>query len=290
MKKYRSYKANKFRLPRRIIFFSVVAVVILVLAVIWGNVLKDRLESTPRDTTDILTTTDPSEDNSLEDDVPSENAVHDEAYRGVSAGYLDLTAAEDEAGARAAVGTLWEKGFNAACFVVTDEGGMITYASPSIESFSRLPASEELVPYELLSEAVREAKSMGMRASAVMTATEGLTDELLAAELFELGFDELIIRGFEEYTQLDNEKVSVVSGYISKLRDAAEGMVFSLSFADEFYKAPSNAPYIEKIYANVEFLSIDMTGMSPEETGAAVDEMTGSFSAYLLRPLLSGTD
>ena len=112
---------------------------------------------------------------------------------------------------------------------------------------------------------------------------KGFKDKQLSA----LGFDELIVRGFESYTRFDNEMVSEVNGYVNRLRGAAENMVFSLSFDSLFFKAPSNAPYVEKIYANTEFLSIDMTACSPEDAATLSGEIAGSFSAYHLRPLLS---
>ena len=112
----------------------------------------------------------------------------------------------------------------------------------------------------------------------------------MAGELASIGFDEISVCGFEEYTQLDNEIVSKVCGYVARLREAAEGVEFSLSFDSLFFKAPSNAPYIEKIYARVEFLAIDMTGCTVDSAKALAEEIAGSFTAYNLRPLLSGED
>ncbi len=290
MKGYRSYTAKKHKMPRRIIFFCVVALLIVVLTVIVGNVLKNKLETTPRDTSDILTTTSPEENKPQGEQTEGEKVNHDEAFKGVSAGYLDLSAVEGADKARDAVSLLKSQGYNAVSFVVTDESGRVTYASPAVEEFSRLTASASLVSFEELKAAAACAEDMGMRLCAVMTASDSMADELIAAELYSMGFDELIIRGFEEHVQFDNELVAKVNGYVNKLRNAADGMVFSLSFGSEFYKAPSNAPYIEKIYANTEFLSIDMTGCNAEAAAALCESIGGSFSAYLLRPLLSGAD
>ncbi len=288
MKRYRSYTAKKHKMPRRIIFFCVVALIIVVLTVIWGNVLKNKLETTPRDTSDVLTTTSPEENRPQGDSPENPRVVHDEAFAGVVAGCLDLSLVDGTDGAVKAVEALKAKGYNAVSFSVTDGEGKVTYASPSVEAFSRLPASEALVAYEELSAAARAAKSMGLRLSAVITASESICDELLAEELAALGFDEIVIRGFESYVQFDNEMVSEVCGYVDRLRSVAGDMAFSLSFDSLFFKAPSNAPYIEKIYANTEFLSLDMTGCTADEATALSEEIAGSFAAYLLRPLLSG--
>ena len=288
MKRYRSYTAKKHKLPRRIIFFCVVAVLIFVITVIVGNVLKNKLETIPRDTSDVLTTTSPEENRPQSEQTEGNEIPHEEALKSVSAGFLNLSLAEDAEGAKNAVSQLKAEGYNAVSFVVTDSNGRVTYASPAVEEFSRLTASGELVSFDELKAAASFAKESGMRLCAVMTASDSMADELVAAELRSLGFDELIICGFEEHVQFDTELVSKVNGYVSKLRAAARGMIFSLSFDSEFYKAPSNAPYIEKIYASTEFLSLDMTGCSAEEATALSEEIAGSFTAYLLRPLLSG--
>lgn len=290
MKRYRSYTAKKHKLPRRIIFFCVVAVLIFVITVIVGNVLKSKLENTPRDTQDVLSTTSPEENRPQGDKPDGPAVVHDEAFAGVSAGCLDLTAVDGTEAAAKAVEAIKAKGFNAVSFSVTDGEGRVTYASPAIEKFSRLPASEALITYEELCAAARAAKNANMRLCAVITASESLCDELIAAELSAIGFEELCIRGFEKYTQLDNETVAEVCGYVERLRAAAGDMVFSLSFDSLFFKAPSNAPYIEKIYAKTEFLAIDMTECTGESAKALSEEIAGSFTAYLLRPLLSGAD
>lgn len=290
MKRYRSYTAKKHKLPRRIIFFCVVAVLIFVITVIVGNVLKSKLETTPRDTSDVLTTTSPEENKPQGDKPKDPEVLHDEALAGVCAGCLDLTAVDGTEAAAKAVEAIKAKGFNAVSFTVTDGEGKVTYASPAIEKFSRLPASEALITYEELSAAAKAAKNSNMRLCAVITASDSICDELIAAELYSLGFAEICVRGFEEYTQFDNETVSEVCGYVERLRAAAGDMVFSLSFDSLFFKAPSNAPYIEKIYAKTEFFAIDMTECDGESAKALSEEIAGSFTAYLLRPLLSGAD
>lgn len=288
MKRYRSYTAKKFKMPRRIIFFCVIALIIVVITVIVGNVLKKKLETTPRDTSDVLTTTSPEENSPSGDSKDDPEVLHDEAFAGVVAGCLDLSRVEGTAEAAEAVEALKAAGFNAVSFSVTDRDGKITYASPAVEEFSRLAASKDLVTYEELSAAASAAKSKGLRLCAVITASDSISDELVAKELATLGFDELTVRGFEGYTRFDNEMVSEVNGYVDRMRGVAGDMVFSLCFDSLFFKAPSNAPYIEKIYANTEFLSIDMTDCTADDAKALSEDIAGSFSAYHLRPLLSG--
>lgn len=290
MKRYRSYTAKKHKMPRRIIFFCVVAVLIFVITVIVGNVLKSKLETTPRDTSDLLTTTSPEENRPQGDSSQNTDIVHDEALAGVSAGCLDLRAVEGNTAAAGAVEALKAKGYNAVSFSVKDGDGNLTYASPAVEKFSRLPASEALITYEELCAAARAAKNAGLRLCAVITASDSIADELVAGELASIGFDEICVRGFEEHTQLDNEIVSEACAYVDRLRSVAKDVEFSLSFDSLFFKAPSNAPYIEKIYARVEFLAIDMTACTGDFAKTLSEEIAGSFTAYNLRPLLSGVD
>lgn len=289
MKRYRTYTAKKYKLAKRIIFFVACALVIFGLTVLLGNHLKNKLESVetqePFDF-DTTASTPKENDNKIEESVP-----HDEALSGVSAGYLDLRGIKEENDAKAAVDAVKAGGFNAVCLVVTDESGNITYASPAVVAQSRLPASGDLIPYEILSSAARYAKESGLRLSCVMTASESISDETVAAELASLGFEEIIIRGFEEYVQLSNEYVSNINGYVGKIREATGGaMEISVSFRPDFFKLAQNAPYIEKIYAKCEFLAIDLYGYTAEDAAAVAQSLQGSISAYLLRTLLDGTD
>lgn len=289
MKRYRTYTAKKYKLAKRIIFFVVAALVIFGLTVLLGNHLKHKLESVETaEPFDFDTTASaPKEDNTEQ----QESVLHDPALAGVTAGFLDLRGVKDEKDAKAAVDSVKAAGYNAVCFVVTDEGGNITYASPAVVAQSRLPASGELVSYEILSAAVKAAKGSGLRLSCVMTASESLSDETVASELASLGFEEIIIRGFEEYVQLSNEYVSNVNGYVNKIRKATgETMDIGVSFAPEFFKLAQNAPYIEKIYVNCEFFAIDLYGCTAEDVTTVAQSLQGSISVYLLRPVLDGTD
>lgn len=289
MKRYRTYTAKKYKLAKRIIFFIACALVIFGLTVLLGNHLKNKLESVEtQEPFDFDTTESAPKEDKTENE---ESVPHDEALAGVLAGYLDLRGVTKESDAAAAVEEVKAAGYNAACFVVTDDGGNITYASPAVVAQSRLPASGELIPYDILSAAVGKAKDSGLRLSCVITASESLSDETVAAELASLGFDEIIIRGFEEYVQLSNEYVSDINEYVGKIREATGGaMEISVSFHPDFFKLAQNAPYIEKIYSKCEFFAIDLYGYSADDVSTVAQTLQGSITAYLLRPLLDGTN
>ncbi|MBQ2729277.1 MAG: hypothetical protein IJF69_00720 [Clostridia bacterium] len=290
MKKYRTYTAKKFKIWKKVLFFAIVAVVIFAFTMILGNVLKSKLENADIDTSEISDTTDKKDDGDKNDE-KEQGVAHEEALGGVRAGYLDLSGISDAKGAYKAVESVSAKGFNALSFIVNDGEGKLVYASPAVESASRLPASGELIPYDVLKNAVLKARGMDIRVSAVMTASDSLSDGLVAAELSEMGVSEIIIRGFEDYTVLDNKAVSEIKSYIERIRkECGENTVISVCFAPEFFKAAKNAPYIEKIYLSAEFLSVDLTGLSADSVSSVCKELSGSFSAYLLRPLLEGDD
>ena len=291
MKRYRSYTAKKLKMPRRIIFFSAVAVLIVVFTVILGNNLKKKLAEAPIDTSEVLSTTDVSQNKPVQKDEVEESVDHDKALSGVVAGYLDLLGIMESQQAEYVVDTIQNSGYNCAAFIVTDEEGKLTYASPEVESASRLPASADIVSYDVLAAAVNRAKTKGLRLSAVITASDSLSDTLVIKELSALGFDEIIICGFEEYVQLDNNALKDITKYLDRAREASgNGVDFGISFDSEFFKVAQNAPYIEKLYNQTEFFAIDLFEKSVDEVADLAEELQGSFTAYLLRPLLSGDD
>ena len=290
MKKYRTYTAKKFKIWRKIIFFAVIAALIFAFSVILGNNLKKKLENADINTSEIQTTESKNQ-GSADGGEDNKGVEHDEALGKVRAGWLDLSGAETAKDAYRAVEGVAAKGFDAVSFNVTDGEGRLVYASPAVESASRLTASEELIPYDILQNAVLKAVGMDIRVSAVMTASDSLSDELVAAELSELGVDEIIVRGFEEHTALDNKTVSEINSYISALRSACgDDTSISVCFAPELFKLAKNAPYIEKIYLEAEFFAVDLTDLSADELSELVTQIGGSFSAYRLRAVLDGTD
>ena len=283
MKHYKAYTAKKFKLPRRIIFFAVVAVLIFAVTVIIGNVLKKRVDNNEIDTSEITEPTGDSTDFVNNDATVS--VPHDEALASVAAGYLDLSGISDAEGARAAVQDLRSAGYNAAAVAVFDGDGMLSYASEAAESASGLKASEKLVPYEVLKAAVSEAGDLGIRSIAVADCGAKLLPDI-AAELSALGFNEILLRGFESLDALSADAVSQISAAISSV--SSENMTVGVCLSSEIYLAAQNSPYIEKLYTEAHYLAIDLTSATPESAGETAERLQGSFSAYLLRAVLDG--
>ncbi|MBE6713809.1 MAG: hypothetical protein E7575_00800 [Ruminococcaceae bacterium] len=293
MKRYRNYKAKKLKLPRRIIFFVIIGVAITVFTVILGNILRDKLEKADIDTSEILSEPEQKPNQDQQNNKEEESASHNKDLAKVLAGCMDLTLGEDKTApdAYSVIEGIKNDGYNAVSFCVFDEGGKIAYASPALEEYTRLPSSEKLIPYDTLRSAIEKARNSGLRSSAVFTVSESSTDELIIRELCSIGFDEIVIRGFEKHTRLDNELVSQINGYILSVREIAQDRIdIGICFEKELYMTPSNAPYIEKIYDKANFLAIDFSLISPEDASAACADLQGSFSAYLMRPLIKWGD
>lgn len=288
MKYYRNYKAKKFKFPKRLVFVLVFILVVVALTLLLGNYLKHRLDNAPIDTSEIpeVETTD---ENNTQDTIPE--VSHDEALLNVSAGLLNLAGCADETEMRSRIQALKTEGYNAISFVVTDGDGRLTYASPAAQQLSRLPGKETLVSLEMLTKAVTYGKEAGLRTCAVF---EGIPDQVqtdcvIAAELAGAGFDELLIRGFEAYETVDNESIDTILSYIRRLR-ADAGMDMGVCLSQKVYMAAYHAPYIEKLFRETEFLAIDMTTVDAEAAASAADGLQGSFTAYLLRAVLDGSD
>lgn len=285
MKHYKSYTAKKFKLPRRIIFFTVIAVLIFAAAVITGNILKRKVDNNDIDTTPV---TEPVSDTSKQEGGEGEKSVdHDASLAGVNAAYLDLSAARDAEGARQAVKRAYDGGYNAVLFAVYGEDMMLKYASPAAQSASGITASDTLVPYTVLQEAVSAAGSYGMKCVAAVNRDGKMLSEV-AAELSDAGFDEILVRGFEGLEALNGDSVSEISKCITDVRKGSVRVGVSLSA--DIYLAAQNSPYIEKLYLRAEYLAIDMTGFGAEAAAETAAKLQGSFSAYMLRPVLDGSN
>ncbi len=281
MKYYKSYTAKKLKLPRRILFFIIVAAVIFVFSVILGNNLKKRLAETDINTEPVETV-----------DLENIEKEHNEAVGGAvhetltySAGYLALAGEDDTATAQSAVSKIKGEGFTAMSFVVTDENGL-RYASPVMAELSRLPASEKIVKYDVLSTAVSYGKSVGVRASAVFTKSGGESDFLIINELCKMGFDEIIIRGFEDSLGENGGDITEAVAYLEKARSSAD-CELALALKPQAYTFARNSYHIEKLFTYTEFLAVDLTLSTAEDAAALADGFAGSFSAYSLRALVS---
>ncbi len=281
MKYYKSYTAKKLKLPRRILFFIIVAAVIFVFSVILGNNLKKRLADTDINT-DPVETVD-LENIKKEQNESGGNAVHETGK--YCAGYLALDGEDDTASANSAVSKLKGEGYTAVAFAVTDESGL-RYASPAMTELSRLPASEKIVGFDVLSGAISYGKSIGMRTSAVFAKSGGESDFLIINELCKMGFDEIIICGFEDSLGENGGDITEAVAYLERVCQVADCEI-ALALKPQAYTFARNSYHIEKLFTYTEFLAVDLTLSTAEDAAALADGFAGSFSAYSLRALIT---
>lgn len=284
MKYYKSYTAKKFKMPRRIVFFALIAVLIFVAAVITGNILKRRVDNNDIDTTPV---TEPVTDTSKNEGGEEESVTHDTVLSGVNAAFLDLSTAKDAQGARAAVRKVYDGGYNAVLFKAYDDAVMLKYASPAAQSASGITASDALVPYSVLREAAGAAYSYGLRCVAAVHKDIKLLPEV-AYELADAGFDEILLLGFEGVESLSTNSTDEIVQCISSLRKGS--VCVGVCLGADIYLGAQNSPYIEKLYKKAEYLAIDMTGFGADSAADMAKKIQGSFSAYMLRPVLDGSN
>lgn len=281
MNYYRNYTAKKLKLPRRLIFFAVIAVLIFIFSVILGNNLKKRLAEAdinkdPVETVDL-------ENIEKEQKEQGGNAVHETLP--YSAGFLTLTGEDDASSAKNKIYAVKTAGYTCVSFVCCDAEGL-KYASPAMSELSRLPASETVADYSVLCDALAYAKSVGMRTSAVFLSRDAETDGIILAELCSAGFDEIIIRGFEGCLTSDGGDINEAVKYLGAVREKTECDI-ALALMPAAYTYARNSYHIEKLFTYTEFLSVDMTESTAEDARGLADGFAGSFSTYSLRALIT---
>ncbi len=285
-RRYRSYTAKKYKLPKRILFFAVCAIVIFCFALIVGNNLKKRMEEAdinrdPIETEDLETPDilDPSDKG---------DATHPESKTTVRAGHLNIHDLTEEDTLIDRIDSLKANGFNAISFAAIEDG-KLTYASKVTEEYCRLPASESIISFEELTNALSHAKSKNMTTSAIFSiGNDDVLDAVICNELSEIGFDEIIISGFENLlTETGGETTQCIQ-YIKTIRTNAKDAHISLSLSPSAYTYARNSYHIEKLFSHTEFLTIDMTVLDAEGATELCTKIAGSFSTYMLRPLIKG--
>lgn len=286
-RRYRSYTAKKYKLPKRILFFAVCAILIFCFALIVGNNLKKRMENADINRDPIETEDHNKSD--IPDDSDNGDAQHPEEKATVKAGYLDVSPVTDEENVlKKRIDALKKDGFNAISFPVFKDN-KLTYASKATEEFSRLPASEAIISFEELTDALEYAKGKNMTTSAIfIKGTDEVLDSVICSELSEMGFDEIIISGFENMLTESGGETSACIRYLKAIRQNVTNAHVSLALKPSAYTYARNSYHIEKLFSYTEFLTIDMTELDVDGATELCTKIAGSFSAYMLRPLILG--
>ncbi|MBR6651106.1 MAG: hypothetical protein IKL36_06820 [Clostridia bacterium] len=285
-KRYRSYTAKKYKLPKRILFFAVCAIIIFLFALIVGNNLKKQMENAPIDREPVETQD--FEENQTSNGIENGNSTHPENKATVKAGYLNLSEIVDQKDIQQRIDQLVLDGFNALSFVAI-ENDKLTYASAALEEYSRLPASSEIVSLQDLTDAIAYANEKNITTSAFYCkGSDDVLDVMICSELSQIGFDEIIISGFEDLLTENGGEITPCISYIKNIRTVAASSHISLCLAPSAYTYARNSYQIEKLFTYTEFLSINVTSLDSEKVSELCDNISGSFSTYMLRPVTNG--
>lgn len=293
MKYYRRKRYSDKRTKRivlRVFFVIVAAVLIGFFAVLLGNHVKKMVEAA---------------EEKIKSAETGENAVEPSPLRGqfstdlpnerisVSAITVNPFAAEDLISYAETLKTVFDT-----VSVRITEGGRLIYPSPAMLSLARMPEevsseSGNLEEYEKMRDFCAAWKGAGFRLCAVMEAsTSGgallsENDSVLCGELSALGFDEVIITGFEN---LETEQVM----YLSRL--ASEEISVGVVYPAEEYSNEENERLIRQISAVRVFLCADFGGeLIPS---AELEEhmknkylsIRNSMNSYGIRVFIDSTD
>lgn len=122
-------------------------------------------------------------------------------------------------------------------------------------------------------------------------------DSVLAGELAELGFDEILITGlFDGDSQLPHETLRAIISYLARLRASTGDARLGVNLSDSAYLIPQNASSIKTLSEYADFLSISIETAAEDADRAYSSvydncySLKGNFSMYTLRALVNSED
>lgn len=289
----------------RILFILAAAVIITALAILTGKLLLLKVETA----TEALESSVPPSGNAAGRIETTDTELSEEAYSSlqVFAAGLDLPFHETEDSLFARIHTISQT-YDTVSIEITAPFGpngtdILLYTSPALTSLLRMPAlTGENILYTRLSNAVTAAKAQGLRLSAVMSsslsrldsATAALVDSTIAAELYTLGFQEILLTDLLP-DNADTDTITNARRYLQSVQNALSGTgSFSVgaSLPVSVYLDAVNAKQVQMLASAVDFLAMDAADIPVAGTNGMTLEdicisLTGSFQVYNLRVLLT---
>ena len=283
----------------RILFILAAAVIITALAILTGNLLLRKVESA----TEALESSVPPSGNAAGRIETTDTDLPEEAYSSlhVFAAGLDLPFHETEDSLFARIHTISQT-YDTVSIEVTGTEGLL-YTSPALTSLLRMPAvTGENILYTRLLSAVTAAKAQGLRLSAVMSsslphldsATAALVDSTIAAELYTLGFSEILLTDILP-GDADTDTITNARRYLQSVQNALSGtgsFHVGAALPVSVYLDAVNAKQVQMLASAVDFLAMDAAELPVSGTnGMTLEEicisLSGSFQVYNLRVLLT---
>ncbi|MBQ8402378.1 MAG: hypothetical protein IJX14_10680 [Clostridia bacterium] len=286
----------------RILFVLTAAVVITGMAILTGKALLNKVEKA----TEELESSVPPSGNAAGRVNRDESDLAEEAYSSlqVFAAGLDLPYHETEDSLFARIHTIAES-CDTVSVKVTGQSGLL-YTSPALSELVRMPAVTGDNPlYDRLSLTVTAAKARNLRLSAVMTsslrmlesATAALVDSTIAAELYAMGFQEILLTDILPY-DADTDTINNARWYLQSMQNTLSGSgSFSVGacLPVSVYLDAVNAKQVQMLASSVDFLAMDAADLPVSSAnGMTLEEvclsLAGSFQVYNLRVLLTAED
>jgi len=283
----------------RILFILAAAALVTGLAILTGNLLLQKVDNAE---IQLESSVPPSGNTAGRDDKTDTVLQTDGEYSTlqVFASGLDLTLHDTEESLFSRIHTISQT-YNTVSVSVTGDKGLL-YVSPALNALFRQPdTGVNTEEYTRLANMITAANARNLRLSAVLessvshmdNSTAALVDSTIAAELYVLGFDEILITDLLP-ADADTDAITNVRRYLQDVRNRLSGtgsFQVGACFPPSLYLDTENAKQVQLLSSAVDFLAMNIStipvsgnnGMTLEEICTS---LTGSFQVYNLRIVL----
>ena len=304
----------------RVMFVILVGAVTAGAALLLGSYLDKKAQ-----TVESLLATEEGKEPSTEkkelfpDGIPSESDV---TSKSIIAAHIDVVGVS-ETDVEKSIRDLGEM-YNAISVNVVSPSGSLVYLSDAVMEYVRLDGTlvsrpqlggEDLETEDMgdalpaIKKAIAVAEELNMRKSVVFSASvnvlgdsevsynERVLDGLLLGELYEFGFDEVIITSLvDEEDEITTELLKKIVSYIASLREHSKEIDIGVMLPDSVYLVPQSASFIKSLSEYADFLAISVVteAENPDQAYSSVYDnchsLKGNFSVYNIRGVITVAD
>lgn len=298
------YKGAKKRLTLNILIIIAVILAIFAFALVLGNHLKNKLDSTEinRDPIETLPAETGEKDDNEDEQMFLKNNRSPEELQTLSA-CLDLSGCPDEKTAGEYVEYLKNVGYSGITFNIEDSDGKLAYNSYAVSEIAGTYTYGSVTNVENLKAAAEKAKSLGMKTTALVTLTDiSSKDERetvktvllksVVSELGSVGFDEFIFRNATSADAFTSSRADELYLLVSEVRKSLPNADIGLVLDRAILDNPELTPVTELVFRFADFFAIDFSDkeeVSSETVSSFLTSHSGSVNAYNIR-FLSGAD
>ncbi len=308
MRYYRHRRKTSERAKRiffRVLFFLAAAAAITGLAILTGNLLLAKVERAE----EALESSIPPSGNAAgrDDGIKNPETIPegDKMRLQVFAAGLDLSLPDTEDSLFSRLNNLSQT-YNTVS-VNVKSGTELLYVSPALSALVGQPDTGiNTEAYLRLTQTVTAAKAQDLRLCAVMPSslhgrldieTAALLDSTIAAELYTLGFDEILLTNVLA-ADADTDAINLARRYLTDVHDSLSGtgsFLLGVCLPISIYLDAVNAKQVQLLSSAVDFLAMSaantpVTGDMALTLEEICTSLTGSFQVYDLRVVLDTPD